>query len=257
MTKDEIEDLIKIATPDEQIRIKVLYNASIQGIQEYNETKSAAKLKDWKAAEEELNKFAVSIRARNRDPETKEFFQDLGEVLEYLEASVYEVKKSTLYRHANREGKLQRETDGTYSLKMIEKYAKTWLRLKSTGKKEQARIDAAQARKLDLELEVLEIEKKKKQFELDKVLGKYMPTDDVAIELASRAGILDAGLKHWIQSHAAGYIKLVDGDSKKVGELINQMTRDIDEHINNYAASREYEVVFEAEEKEDGDGDNA
>jgi len=35
-----------------------------------------------------------------------------------------------------------------------------------------------------------------------------------------------------------------------VGELINKMSNDMDEHINHYASSREYEVVIDGEDKQ-------
>jgi len=73
------------------------------------------------------------------------------------------------------------------------------------------------------------------------------------IELAGRAGILIAGLKHWVQSKAAEWISLTGGNMKFTGELINAINRDLDEHINYYAANREYEVVFEGE----GSGNDA
>ena len=85
---------------------------------------------------------------------------------------------------------------------------------------------------------------------MEKERGLYIRREEMEIELAGRAGILVAGLKHWVQSRAADWIAAVAGDMKRTGELINLMTRDVDEHINHYAASREYEVVIEEKQGE-------
>jgi hypothetical protein len=45
----------------------------------------------------------------------------------------------------------------------------------------------------------------------------------------------------------------VGGDVRKAGELINVMIRDLDEHINNYAQAKEYELVIDGEEETERD----
>ena len=69
------------------------------------------------------------------------------------------------------------------------------------------------------------------------------------VELAGRAAILDAGLKHWINTNAMEWIRLADGDVKKVGELIFALTRSIDEHLNAYAQPQDFKIVIEDEEE--------
>ncbi len=176
--------------------------------------------------------------------ETK-FFSDIPAVLEYLQNSGWKVSRTSLYRdHGN--GKLRPRDDGGFHIKDVDRYAKTWLKQKSTGKRVREATDELQRRKLELEQENLLLDNQKKKLALDKELGKLIPREQLEIELAAWTGIVEAGLKHWIQSNAAGWIRMMVGDVKKVGELINAMNADLDELINNYSGDREYEVVFDA-----------
>jgi len=177
-------------------------------------------------------------------------YATIADVLDYLTGSGWKVTKTSLYRH-QAEGKILPAADGAYRQKDIDKYARTFLKQKSTGKKISDRTDELQRRKLEQELANLELENKRKQLAYDKEQEKYIPREQMEIELAGRAGILEAGLKHWVQSRAAEWIRTVSGDMKKVGDLINLMNHDLDEHINSYASQGEYQVVIEAEAAEE------
>jgi hypothetical protein len=179
-------------------------------------------------------------------------FDTIADVLDYLVDSGWKVTKTSLYRH-QKEGKIQPCPNGTYLQKDVDKYAKAFLRQKSTGRRISERRDELQRRKLELEIETIEIDKKRKLLAYNKDQGQLVPREQMEIELAMRAGVLDAGLKHWVQSNAAAWIRAVSGDMKKVGEFINLMSRDLDEHINRYAASSEFQVVIDADEESEMD----
>lgn len=172
-------------------------------------------------------------------------FADIPVVLEYLQNSGWKVSRTSLYRD-NGNGKLRPRDDGEFHVKDVDRYAKTWLKQKATGKRLRDQTDELQRKKLELEQENLILDNAKKKLALDKELGKFIPKEQLEIELAAWTGIVEAGLKHWIQSNAAGWIRMVDGDTKKVGEMINTMNTNLDELINNYSSDREYEVVFDA-----------
>ncbi len=174
-------------------------------------------------------------------------FSTIADVLNYLAAG-WRVTKPSLYRH-QKQGKIQPQPDGTYSQNDIDRYARTWLKQKSTGKKVSQRMDELQRKKLEQELQILTLDYERKKFQNEKDTKNFIPREQMDIELAARAGILDEGLKHWVQSRAADWIRTADGDTKKVGGLINLMNRDLDEHINSYASTREYQVVFESNEE--------
>lgn len=174
-------------------------------------------------------------------------FKNVAEVLGYLVAAGWKTSKSHIYR--DWKDKLFLKRDGVFLQKDIDKYAKAHLDRKATGKKDSEDADLLHRKKAILEIENLELEKERRRFAHDRDLGKYVPKEQMEIELAARAGILDAGLKHLIQSRAADWIRTAAGDMKTIGDLINVMTRDLDEHINSYAQARDYEIVIDGEEE--------
>lgn len=187
--------------------------------------------------------------------ESDKTISTIADVLKYLKSNGWKETKSSLYRH-QKEGKLLPRPNGGYLQKDIDKYARTWLKQTSTGKKIQEQMDELQRKKLEKELYKLELECKQREFTLEKDQERYVPKEQMELELAARAGILDAGLRHWIQSHVSDWTRLVEGNMKKVGELINLMNHSLDEHMNNYASTREYRVIFDADHGEEPEEDN-
>ena len=246
MDKASFEKLIAGHPDDIRKKGILLFNGVVNSALEYQKTPTATALRNWETAQAAMNKFESQINGA----ENSESCATIADVLEYLIESGWKVTRTSLYRHQG-EGKILPAADGTYRIKDVEKYAKAWLKQKSTGKKISERMDEMQRRKLDLELKNLDIDHNRKAFSYDKERGKFIPREQMEIELATRAGILDAGLKHWVQSRAAEWVRTVVGDMKKVGDLINLMNRDLDEHINSYASPVEYQVVIE----EDGEAE--
>ena len=132
-----------------------------------------------------------------------DFFVNVAAVLQHLQISGWKVTKTSLYRH-QKEGKILPQSDGTYNQKDVDKYARTFLKQTATGKRLQENTDELQRQKLEQELKNLRLKNERDQFNYDKDRGLYIPRERVEIELATRAGILDAGLKHWIQSPGGG-----------------------------------------------------
>ncbi|HNQ00719.1 MAG TPA: hypothetical protein PKN59_00380 [Syntrophales bacterium] len=176
-------------------------------------------------------------------------FDNVDEVIEYLAACGWVARKSTVYRH-RKEGKFFPKENGQFRQKDVDRYARTWLKRQSTGRKVKDRLDELQEKKLLEEYEEQKEKTRKIKRQNDVEEGKLIDRADVEKWLAGRAGILEAGLKHWIQSRAADWVRMTGGDLKGVGELINAMIRDLDEHINGYAAAKEFDLVIEGEEEE-------
>ena len=177
-------------------------------------------------------------------------FFNLAAVLKYLQDQGWKITKPSLYRH-HKEGKILPDTDGSFKRSAVIKYAKAFLKLTATGKRQQETTDHLQREKLQEELKNLRLKNERDKFNFEKDQGRYVLKDQLEIELATRAGILIAGLKHWIASNAAAWIDTTGGNTKKTGELINLMNDELDEHINRYAAGNiEYEVIIDADENE-------
>ncbi len=190
---------------------------------------------------------------RKLQPDTARL-DTLADALAYLKNEGWRSTRTSLYRH-QKEGKIRPRSDGTYLQSDVDKYARTWLKQSSTGQRINERIEDLQRKKLEMELKNLDISIERNKFNFDKEQGRYLPREQMEIELATRAGILDAGLKHWIQSRAAEWIRTVNGDMKRIADLINLLNRDLDEHINTYASTKEYRVIIEAGEETNGEPD--
>jgi hypothetical protein len=177
-------------------------------------------------------------------------FANVDEVLEYLEKAGYVAKKSTVYLH-RKQGKFLPKDDGLFRQKDVDRYAKSFLKEASTGQKVKTLEDQLQRQILEEELATAKEKRRKIERENSLSEGKLIDRREVENWLAGRAGILEAGLKHWIQSGVAEWIRMSRGDLKTAGELINAMIRDLDEHINGYAQAKEFDVVIDGEEDED------
>lgn len=242
MTKDELEKLIEDKPDEVRAKAILLFNGYARAMAGYQAESSTANLKTWKSAEEALTEYAASIGYG----ETKEELNNISVVLAYLVNSGWKCTKTSLYRH-QQQGKIKPDADGKYSKRIVDKYARTFLKQTATGKRVTEETDDLQRKKLTKEIARLELAVEREEFALQRERGLYVPREQMEIELATRAGILVSGLKHWVQSKAADWIAAVSGDNKRVGELINIMNRDVDEHINIYAGSKEYEVVIDSE----------
>lgn len=188
----------------------------------------------------------MSEQAAAQHEDTK--LSTVDEVVSYLADAGWIAKRSTVFLHC-KQGKLLPKDDGQYHKKDIDRYAKTWLKQQSTRKKVRDLEDELQRKVLQSELSIKEeeLKRRRRQNEIDD--GKYIERKRMEEELAGRAGILEAGLKHWVQSRVADWIRIAGGDLKKAGELINSMIRDLDEHINSYAQAREFDAVIGGEDE--------
>jgi len=226
MDLEKIKRLLEVADQQDQIKLKVLHNAVVKCTKDYQVDSSASHLTDWQRAEAALEAFILELWEKLFG--TAKALATILAVVDYLDAEGWKATKTTVHRH-QKEGKLLPGEDGTFQIKDVDKYARTWLKQKSTGKRVSEKMDELQRKKLDLEIQNLELEHKRKEHSYGRDLNRFIPREQMEIELATRAGILDAGLKHMVQARAAEYIRLTGGDTKKVAELIIKMNQDLDE----------------------------
>jgi len=170
MDAQSLEKLIE--NQPKEIRAKgiLIFNAAAQTAMAYQKTPSVANLRDWEAAQAALSKFSeqIGIQESSEKP-----LPTIADVLEYLKVEGWKVTKTSLYRH-QKEGKFIPQPDGAYARRDIDRYARTWLRQQSTGKRIGERLDELQRQKLEKELANLDIENRRKQFSLDKELERYV-----------------------------------------------------------------------------------
>ena len=100
--------------------------------------------------------------------------------------------------------------------------------------------------KLEKEIILKDEEIKARKFRNAIDSGRYVLREDVELELAGKAVVLESGLKAMILAHAGEFVALVDGDEKKTGELVRALTEELDQALNEFATTREFHVIFQA-----------
>lgn len=245
MTKQELEKLIEDKPDEVRAKAILLFNGYARAMAGYQAESSTANLKTWKSAEDALMEYTASIGYG----ETEDALNNIAVVLAYLVNSGWKITKTSLYRH-QQQGKIKPGDDGKYSKRVVDKYARTFLKQTATGKRFTEETDDLQRKKLTKEIARLELAVEREEFALQRDRGLYVPREQVNLEIAGYCAILYHNGRHWLQTSAADWITAVNGETKRVGELINIMTKSFDEMVNHIVRNKEYEVVFETEEKE-------
>lgn len=182
---------------------------------------------------------------------------DLAAVLAHLVAEGRKIGKSKLYNDMNR-GLLRRQLDGTFALKDVKAYA-IKLPMVAMPEKEATVVQEYAGRKARAEAEKLEAQAEAERFRNQVRAGKYVPRDDVEVELAVRAGVLATGLRTMFETSLLDFIHLVNGDPRSAQTLLAAFEQRLDAAINEYARPMEYEaeLIDDAEHIDQDDTDDA
>lgn len=237
MEKESFEKLIADKPSSVKIKGITLFNAFTATQKAYRDEPTTAHMRDWQTAESAFNEFVEMISGGGGS------FSDLAQVMAYLKKDGWAVAKSSLYRHFS-QGKIP-VREGMFLRADVDRYAKAWLKRKETGKRVQEETEDLHRQKLEKELKRLDIEINQRQLIYDRESGRLMSREKMEIELAGRAIVLESGLKHLIHTSAMEWIRLVDGDAGKEGELIHHVTLALDEHLNRYSQPIDYRIVID------------
>ena len=173
-------------------------------------------------------------------------FKNLRAVARYLAEEGWQVTERTVYNHGKR-GLIRPNKDtGIYEIKAVNRYAVTHLPLMET--KEKLGAEDLSRKKTMAEVAKLTEQAKLAQIKRFAEEGKYIPREDLEMELAARAAILENSLKYMVQSKAAEWIEAVEGNTTLRAELIRVMNEDVDRMLNEFASTREFHVIFEKNE---------
>ena len=179
-------------------------------------------------------------------------FKNRLEVLEYLQDLGYGIQKSKLYLDCNA-GILRMQPDKSILESAVQDYIRHpesgLVKAAELGEKKEA--EDLSMEKLRLEVENQRIKNKDLQLKLDKELGKYLPRDDFEMELASRAAVLDSGIRHGVTVKAAELILMVGGDQEKRADFLKTFQLLLDEQLNRFASTQTFQVMFIEERGED------
>ena len=237
MDQEKIKRLLEVADQPDQIKLKVLHNAAVNGLKGYQAVSTSAHLTDWQRAESALETFITELWDKHF--ESQRSLANILAVAEYLNAQGWKAGKSTLYKH-QKEGKLRQKSDGTFRQADVEKYASAYLKRRDgsdTGKLDQLQQErvVAETRKAMAQAEHWEI--KTRAFS-----GDYVPKEFFELELAKRAAVIRNDLESFARSESAGIIHLVNGEDGKVSDLVDHLLDRIGDFLEHYAEEKEFKV---------------
>lgn len=180
-----------------------------------------------------------------KNEQGERYFKNRNAVLGYLKDQGYKIQKTKLYKDSNA-GMLRIQSDGTVMLSDVDLYIKAYLLPVKTS--EAIESEKLIHDRLTAEVKRLSLQAEKLEFEIDKDRGRYIPRDQFEMELAARAAVLEAGIKHLFYSRVSDWIHMVGGDTTKINDLLEEMTRSLDEKMNEYASMEQFQVIFSSEE---------
>lgn len=173
----------------------------------------------------------------------KQSFASLKEVLAHLQEQGRKIGQSKLYADRAK-GLLKAQADGSFRKRDVDRYAAT-LPMHALPEKETKAAQEYAARKAKAEAEKLEEQAKAERFKNEVRAGKYIPREDVEVELAARAGVLATGLRTSFETSLLDYIHMVDGNPRKASEMLSLFERQLDATLNEYARPMLYEVSLD------------
>ena len=262
------------ATEEERIECKVLANGRVAALRAYQDAPSESTLRNMRAAKEALAEYRAELDRRYRQPEpapARPRLRDLQPtgsvmaVLRHLQAVGYRVKKSTLYNHAG-QGLLRKNGDGLYTPALVRKYVRQagLPRLDGTAsdlpdqpagslpdiQDHPAALAPDQLPEEKLRQEVLKLraQARREQLKADREAGRLIDREDLYLELAARAVVLNTGYRQLVAMEAPAWIAAAHGDPALLPEVESMMLHAWDNLIGQYATRDRFEVLFDKEE---------
>jgi hypothetical protein len=259
MDQEKIKRLLDVADQQDQIKLKVLHNAVIKCLKDYQADSTSAHLNDWQKAEGALEAFVVDLWGKHFQDEKT--LSNILAVVDHLAAQGWKVKKSTVYNH-RKEGKIRPQQDGSFRVADVERYAEAYLRRKDGG--ESGKLDKLQERKLNAEISKTEAQAEHWVNRAREGSKAFIPAEHHERDLARRASVFRTDLETFARSEAGEIVSLIGGDAGKIPELVTWLLGRIDGFLANYAEEREFTAPLlpadtETDEKtmeEDEDGED-
>lgn len=246
--------LMEIASAADKAKLAILHNAMVSTANAYKNKSTSANLKDWQGAEEALTRAVEDISMKcdkggdcnGSQIDLQGPWKTKAGALLYLQAAGWAIEKQTFYNHTNpshRDFKLNKEK-GFYTKSRVDKYAKEWLIRADTGLPVDEKNTELLRQKTEKEIAKLDLDLEIKQHGFDITLGKYLPRDQLYLEIVGRAGILDSGFNFMLQAHALEMVTLVGGDQRKVPEFVAALRQKWNTLLGNFARLDNIEVAF-------------
>ena len=246
MDQEKVKRLLDVADQQDQIKLKVLHNAVVKCIKDYQTESTSARLNDWQKAEGALETCVMELWGKHFQDE--QALSNILAVVDHLSAQGWKVKKSAVYNH-RKEGKIRPQPDGSFRLADVERYAETYLKRKDGS--ESGKLDKLQQEKLVAEVKMIEARTEHWVNKARASSGSFIPKEQHERDLARRAAVFRSDLETFARSEASEIVSLIGGDAGKIPELVTWLLGRFDGFLASYAEEREFTVPLLPPEKDD------
>jgi hypothetical protein len=241
MDQSKLNKLLEVADQQDQVKLKILYNAVINCMRDYKDDPTSLKMKDWKTAESSLETFIATLWRGHFDDEPT--LSNALAIVEYLSGKGWKIKKSTAYQHI-KEGKLRAKKDGYFSISDVERYAAAFLKRKD-GKTDDL-VNAIQQEKSRAEVDKLKAQADHWTLKTQVARGMYVEKAALERELAMRAAVFKSDQENFIHARAGEIVQIVIGDPEKIPDLIEFMLDAFANFLDRYAGDGSFTIPLPA-----------
>ena len=186
---------------------------------------------------------ASKMLAELQEPEPEMSVKNRLEAMKRLRREGFKIGKTKLYKDSS-DGLLRIQPDGSVLEKDIDRYVRI-SGLKKPAEISDAELQVLQKKKNEMEVKKLEAQVSDLTFRQAVAQGKFIPRAEFEMEMAVRAGALDAGLRHRFMSECRDLVDAVGGDVSLVPILQEMLGKMLDEALNEYASLDNFQVIIE------------
>ncbi len=248
MDQEKIKRLLDVADQQDQITLKVLHNAVIKCLKDYQAESTSARLDDWKKAEGALEAFVIDLWGKHFQDEKS--LANILAVVDYLSGQGWKVHKSAVYNH-KKEGKIRPGPDGSFRMADVERYAETYLNRLDGG--QSGKLDKLQQEKLVAEIDKTKAQARHWTMKVETFSGAYVPKELFEAELAKRAAIFRNDLETFASSEAGGIVSLAGGDAGKIPDVIEWILGRVEAFLARYSEEKEFKVPLPSADRDEDD----
>ena len=145
------------------------------------------------------------------------------------------------------------QADGKVKLSDIGRYIRRIRLEKLPELSAAAGDDDLSSEKARKEIEKLSEQIQDLRFKRETSQGRWVLKDEFDMELAARAAVFEAGLRHMIDSQVGEWIQAVSGDTAKSTGLREMVHERLDDMLNEFASTDYFHVMIVGEEEKGED----
>jgi hypothetical protein len=242
MDQSKLNKLLEVADQQDQVKLKILYNAVINCMRDYKDDPTSLKMKDWKTAESSLETFIDTLWRGHFDDEPT--LSNALAIVEYLSGKGWKIKKSTAYQHI-KEGKLRTRQDGCFNVGDVEKYAATFLK-RLDGGKVNKELERMQQERSQAETDKVKAQAEHWTLKTQIAKGMYVEKDAFERALAMRAAVFKSDQENFIHARAGEIVQIVAGNPEKIPDLIEFMLEAFANFLDRYAGDGSFKLPLPA-----------